>query len=73
MFVEVAYFRYRFHAETTGFVGQDVIFSLVEIKFILDIADDLFQHVLNRHQARNTTIFIHNDGNVITIGLEFAQ
>ena len=38
-----------------------------------DIADDLLQHVLDRHQTRHTAVFVDHDGHVVVVGAEFTQ
>ena len=40
---------------------------------VLDITDDLFQHVLDGDQAGHATVFIHHDGHVITVGTKILQ
>ena len=72
-FVEIGDFGDRFDAKTSGFVGQDIVFGFIEIKFILNVADDLLEYVFNCHQSCDTAILINNDGDVIAVGLEFAQ
>ncbi|MNM77015.1 hypothetical protein D3C81_888570 [compost metagenome] len=40
---------------------------------VFDVADDLFQHVLDGHQARHTAVLVDDDGHVIVVGAELAQ
>jgi hypothetical protein len=52
---------------------QDVVFFFVEIVFVLDVADDLFQHVFDGDQAGHAAVFIDHDGHVVVVGAEVAQ
>ena len=45
----------------------------LDIVFVFDIADDLLQNVLNRHQARHAAVFVDDDGHVVMVGAELAQ
>ncbi len=60
------------HRKIAGIVAPDVGLVLL-IEFIVDFADDLLQRILDRHQAGNAAVFIHDDRHVIAIAAEFLQ
>jgi hypothetical protein len=45
----------------------------VEIVFVFDVADDLLQHVFNRHQSGDAAVFIDHDRDVIAVGAKVAS
>src|SRR5204862_5415657 len=45
----------------------------VLIKFIVDFTYNFFQDILQRHNARRTAVFIHDNGQVHLLFLEFLQ
>ncbi len=47
--------------------------AFLEIVFVLDLADDLFQYVLDGHQTAGRAIFVDDDGHVIAAGAELLQ
>ena len=47
--------------------------GLVEIVFVVDLADDLLEHVLDCHHAGHAAVFVHDDGDVVAIGAKIAQ
>ena len=54
-------------------LADDVVLGFIEIVFILDLADDLLQHVLDRHQTRHATVLVDDDGDMVAIGAKFLQ
>src|ERR1700748_3333350 len=44
--------------------GDDVVFFLIEVVFVLDVADDLLEHILDRDEARNTAVLVDDDRDV---------
>uniref|UniRef100_A0A1I8A2A8 NAD-specific glutamate dehydrogenase n=1 Tax=Steinernema glaseri TaxID=37863 RepID=A0A1I8A2A8_9BILA len=40
---------------------------------VLDVADDLLQHVLDGHQACHAAVFVDDDGHVVVVGAKLAQ
>ena len=71
--VEVSDFGLRLDPVAAISLGDDVVFRFVEIVLILDVADDLFEHVLDRHEAGHAAVFIDDDRDVVAIGAEIAQ
>jgi len=47
--------------------------GFVEVVFVLDVADDLFEHVFDGDQAGDAAVFIDDDGHVIARDAEFAE
>ncbi len=41
--------------------------------FVLDVADDLLEYILDGHQARHAAVFVDDDGHVAVVGAELAQ
>src|SRR5690606_31927625 len=58
---------------TAGVVEHDITGGLIEIVFVLNVADDLFQHVLDGDEAGYAAVLIDDDGHVIVAGAELAQ
>ena len=73
LLVEVGDLRLRLHAEPAVGLGDDVVGAVVEVEFVLDVAHDLLQHVLDRHKPRYAAVLVHDDRDVIAIGAELAQ
>ena len=48
-------------------VGVAFVFYIM---FIIDIANNLFQHVFNGDQAGNAAVLVDNDGHVVAAGAE---
>jgi hypothetical protein len=71
--VEVFDFGGRLDAVAAGVVEHDVAGSLIEVVFVFNVADDLFKHILDGHQARNTAVFIYHDGHVVVAGAKLTQ
>ncbi len=71
--VEVGDFGARLHAEHVFLLADDVVLGLVEVVFVLDVADDLLEHVLDRHQPGDAAVFVDDDGDVVAVGAEFLQ
>ncbi len=72
-FVELADLGQPAHAHVAVGGGEDVVFLLVEIVFVLDVADDLLQHVFDGDQAGHAAVFIDDDGDVVAVDAEVAQ
>src|ERR1044071_4391604 len=45
------------------FVGEDVVIAERAV-FVFDLAENLFDDVFNRHQARHAAVFVYGDGNL---------
>jgi len=60
-------------AEHAFAFADDVVLGLVEVVFVLDVANDLLQHVFDRHQSGNAAVLVDDDGDVIAVGTEFLQ
>src|SRR5690606_17775150 len=45
----------------------------LDVVFVLDVADDLLEHILDGHQARHAAVFVDDDGHVAVVGAELAQ
>ena len=71
--VEIAHLGLRLHPVSALLVRHDVVLGLVVVVLVLDVADDLFQHVLDGHQTGHAAVFVHHDGDVVARGAEFAQ
>jgi hypothetical protein len=56
-------------------VGQrvDAVLLLALVEFVLDLADDLFQHVLDGDQPGRVAELVDDDGQVVAVGAEVAQ
>src|SRR5256885_15813479 len=55
------------HAEAVVGLRDDVAFLLLEIVFVLDVTDDLLQHVFDRDQSRHAAVLVVHDRDVIAI------
>ena len=73
MRVEVGDLGLRLHAEAAVRLGDDVVLALVEVVLVLDVADDLLQHVLDRDEARHAAVLVDDDRDVVAVGAELAQ
>ncbi len=73
MRVEVGDLGLRLDAEAAVGLGDDVVLALVEVVLVLDVADDLLQHVLDRDEARHAAVFVDDDRDVVAVGAELAQ
>ena len=73
MRVEVRDLGLRLDAEAAAGLGDDVVLALVEVVLVLDVADDLLEHVLDRHEARHAAVFVDDDRDVVAVGAELAQ
>src|SRR5688500_8104508 len=51
LIVEIADLGDRLDAVLAGAVLHDVVFDLVEVVLVLDVADDLLEHVLDRDET----------------------
>src|SRR5690554_1472366 len=72
-FIEVGDLGQGLNAIATLRVTDDVVFSLVEIVFVLDVPDDLLEHVLDGHHAGYAAIFIDDDSDVVSVASEFLK
>ncbi len=61
-FVELLDFGKRTHAMTSIGGREDIAFLLVEIVFLLDVADNLLEHILDRDESGDAAVFIDDDG-----------
>jgi hypothetical protein len=73
MVVEVRDLGHRLHAVAPAAVEQDVVLGLVEVVLVLDVADDLLDHVLDRDEPCHAAILVHDDRDVVAVGAEFLQ
>ena len=48
-------------------------FAFLDIVLVFDFTDDLLQHILDGNHARDTTVFIHDHGDVVAAGTEFLE
>ncbi len=71
--VEIGDLGDRLDAVAAAGLGQDVVRGLVEVVLVLDVADDLLEHVLDRDQARDAAIFVDHDRHVVAARAELAQ
>ena len=71
--VEIGDLGLRLHPVAPARLGNDVVLGFVEVILVLDVADDLLQHVLDGDQARHAAIFVDDDGDMIAIGAKVAQ
>ena len=71
--VEIADLGLRLHAMATVRLGDDVVLALVEVVLVLDVADDLLQHVLDRDEPRHAAVLVDDDRDVVAVGAEIAQ
>ncbi len=46
---------------------------VLDIVFIVNLADDLLQQVFQRHQAGSTAEFVHHDGDMLPVVPELVQ
>ena len=52
---------------------MDVVGGLVEVVFVVDLAHDLLEHILDGHQAGDAAVLIDDDGDVIAVGAELPE
>jgi hypothetical protein len=71
--VEVGDLGQRLDPVTAGVVPDDVVLGLVEVVLVLDVADDLFQHVLDGDQTGDAAVFVDHDRHVVARRPEFSQ
>src|SRR6185312_10892563 len=60
------------HRELTLGLLADVVIVL-DIELIVDIAHDLLDDILDRHQAGHTAVLVHHERHVVTVATEFLQ
>ena len=70
--VELVHRRHRLHHEFIALARLDQV-VVVKIVLVADLAHDLLQHILDRHQARHLAVFIHHDRHVGAGLAEFPQ
>jgi len=63
----------RLDPEAAELVLTDVVLGFVEIVLVLDVADDLFEDVLDGHQAADSGVFVDDNGHMVVRDAEFAQ
>ena len=63
----------RLDREVVALQILDQVVVVIDVVFVLDLADDLFQHVLDGHQTGHAAVFVDHDGHVILGDAEFAQ
>src|SRR5450432_253005 len=73
MRIEVGNLRLRLYAPAAAGLGDDVVFALVKVVFVVDVADDLLQNVFDRHESRYAAVFVDDDRDMVAIGAELAQ
>ncbi len=73
LFVELFKSRQCAHPITPVLCRDDVAGFFVEVVFVLDIADDLLQHVLYGDQSRHAAVFIDDDCNMVPVHSEIVQ
>ena len=74
--IEILDARQRSHRETrfaVEFSFRSYEGGLLQIVFVIDLANDFFEYVLDRQQARDTAVLIHDDGHMIVTGAELSQ
>ena len=70
--VEVRDLGGRAHAPLVLALGEDGVF-LGLVEFVLDVTDDLLQHVFHGDQAGDAAVLVDDDGLVVAADAEFAQ
>ena len=65
--VEVGDLGQRLDAVAAVAVEQDVVLGLVEVVLVLDVADDLLEHVLDGHQAGDAAVLVDHDRHVVAV------
>src|SRR5687768_17377770 len=58
LLVEIHDVGLGFHTPTSAALAQDVVFDLVEIMLVLDVADDLFEYVLDRDESGHAAVLV---------------
>ena len=58
---------------SAGFTHNISRINIDRVEFVIDIADDLLQHVFNREKAGHFTELIHNEREMLMLPLEFLQ
>ena len=53
--------------------GVDAALAVLVVELVLDLADDLLEHVLDGQQARGTAELVDDDGQVVAVGAKVAQ
>ncbi len=54
-------------------IEEDVGLGLVEVVLVLDVADDLLQHVLDGQQPGHAAVLVHHDGHVVAVAAEVLE
>src|SRR2546428_4384751 len=73
MRVEIGDLRLRLDAEPPVRFRYHVVDALVEVVLVLDVADDLLQHVLDGHETRHAAVLVDDDRDMVAVGAELAQ
>ena len=65
----------RVAGDALAAVGErvDARLGVVLVELVLDLADDLLEHVLDREQAGGVAELVDDDGDVVAVGAEVAQ
>jgi hypothetical protein len=61
------------HAPAAVGHWQDIVLVFVQVELILDVAHDLLQHVLDRHQAGHAAVLVDDHGDMVAVDAEVAQ
>ncbi len=72
-FVELADFGQAAHAHVAIGGRQNVVFFLIEVVFVFNVADDLLQHVFDGDEACHAAVFVNDDGDVVAVDAEVSQ
>ncbi len=71
-FIEIGDRRQRAHREfARTFLADGLI--ILDVMLIIDLADDLFDDILDGDQAAHTAIFVDHHGNVIMAAAKFLE
>ena len=67
LLVEVGDLGQRLDAVVAAPVLDDVVLGLVEVVLVLDVADDLLEHVLDRDQPGDAAVLVDHDRDVVAV------
>src|SRR5579872_2285976 len=71
--VEIVYFGLRLDAKLAISIENDVGLGFVEVELVFDLADDLFEHVLDRDQAGHAAVLVDDDRDMVAVAAEILQ
>ena len=71
--IEFGNFSHRLDSPRAALVGNDVVLGFVKIVFVLDIADDLLEHVLDRHESCDAAVLVDHDCHVVAVGAKILE